>query len=70
MKNNEKINFTQSRHQTSCSKHSFSFRTQSIYACAMAQVQVIFAHPQTGCVEMVAFEWVTDIGGTSLYACQ
>jgi len=68
MKHNKEFNFTQSRHQTSCSKRSF--RTQSIYSYAMAQSQVISAHPQTRCVEMIAFEWVTDIGGTSLYACQ
>jgi hypothetical protein len=70
MNHNKQFNFTQSHHQTSCSKCSFSFRTQNIYSYAMAQSQVILAHPQTRCVEMVAFEWVTDIGGTSLYACQ
>ena len=70
MKHDEKFNFTQSRHQTSCSKRSFSFRTQNIYGYAMAQGQVISPHPQTRCVEMVAFEWVNDIGETSLYACQ
>jgi len=69
MKHNEKFNFTQSRHQTSCSKRPFSFRTRNIHAYAMAQGQVISAHPQTRCVEMVALEWVTDIGGTSPYAC-
>jgi hypothetical protein len=62
MKHNENFNVIQSRHQTSCSKCSFSFRTQNIDAYVMAQGQVISAHPQTLRVNMVAFEWVIDTG--------